>query len=161
MVVGQGPGYTAVTAGDPVTMLDLANRTDRWPMFVREVARLGVGAVFAFPLRVGGIKLGALDLYRHASEPLTAKTLTDATLLADLISYTLVDDLAADQTDRLPASTHCDVNVATDMIAARLGIPLEEAYLRLRAFAFGTGQPLRGVAQDVLRGHVDLDGAVE
>jgi hypothetical protein len=42
-----------------------------------------------------------------------------------------------------------------------MGIPLDEAFLRLRAFAFATNSPLLDVARSVLERRVDLDGASE
>jgi hypothetical protein len=37
---------------------------ERWPTFLEGAGAAGVRAVFAFPLRIGAITLGALDLYR-------------------------------------------------------------------------------------------------
>jgi glucose-6-phosphate isomerase len=40
--------------------------------------------------------------------------------------------------------------VSAEEVAAQLGIDARSAYVRLQAFAFGNGQPLRDVARDVV-----------
>jgi hypothetical protein len=162
MVLGEGPGFTAFATGDTVWASAGTRDFERWPMYANEVARLGLCAVVALPLRVGGIRIGALDLYRFEPGDVPTRAEIDATLLADLISYTLLEGLVAPEPEAVPvATTHPDVNVATGMVAARMGIPLDEAFLRLRAFAFATNSPLLDVARSVLERRVDLDGASE
>ncbi|MFG3521834.1 GAF and ANTAR domain-containing protein [Nocardia nova] len=162
MVLGEGPGFTAFGTGDTVRASAGTRDFERWPMYANEVARLGLCAVVALPLRVGGIRIGALDLYRCESGDVPTRAEIDATLLADLISYTLLEGLVAPEPEAVPvATTHPDVNVATGMVAARMGIPLDEAFLRLRAFAFATNSSLLDVARSVLERRVDLDGASE
>jgi hypothetical protein len=43
---------------------DLAAAAERWLVFAPGVAAVGVAAVFAFPVRVGRVTIGVLDLYR-------------------------------------------------------------------------------------------------
>src|SRR5579883_2280842 len=61
--LGQGPGLDAA-AGSPVLIADLAAETARWPVFAPAAAALGVRAVFALPLRIGAISVGALLAHR-------------------------------------------------------------------------------------------------
>ncbi len=163
LVVGEGPGFTAFATGRPVLVPDLTPEADQWPVFVREAALLGACAIFSFPLQVGGIRIGVLELARRESGPLPPKTSTSVVLLASLISYTLVEDLVGDDGMEVPSFTtrYRDVNVATGMIAGQLGIPIDEAFVRLRAAAFAAEQPLVDIARDVLNRHLDVDGAAE
>ncbi|WP_025351078.1 ANTAR domain-containing protein [Nocardia nova] len=162
IVVGEGPGRTAFMTGTTVWVTSEPGAFERWPMFAREADRLGIGAVVALPLRVGGIRFGSLDLYRRGPGAVPVRAEADAILLAELISYTLIEDFALREPDADPlATTHRDVNVATGMIAAQLGISLDEAFLRLRAFAFSSERPLLDVARGILERRVDLDGAAE
>src|SRR3954447_24932663 len=68
LTLGEGPCIDAVEGGGPVLVPDLTGSPDlaveRWPGFLTEAANAGVQAVFAFPLRIGAISVGALDLYR-------------------------------------------------------------------------------------------------
>ena len=75
--LGQGPCIDAYSEDRPVLEPDLARPArPRWLPFAQPVLDAGVRAVFGFPLRVGAVRLGALNLYRdqHA----------DALVLADV-----------------------------------------------------------------------------
>ena len=54
-----------------------------WPS-PRPVIDAGVRAVFGFPLRVGAVRLGALNLYRDQPGPLADEQHADALVLADV-----------------------------------------------------------------------------
>ncbi len=64
--LGEGPGIDAHTSGRPVFEPHLAEST-LWPVFAAAAEEAGMLACFAFPLSVGAIRLGALDLYRGRS----------------------------------------------------------------------------------------------
>ncbi|MFI6823741.1 hypothetical protein ACIBJE_22805 [Micromonospora sp. NPDC050187] len=66
----------------------------RWPVFAPAAVLAGVRAVFALPLRIGGIRVGVLDLYRARAGDLGAEQLADALVLADTASAVLLDDAA-------------------------------------------------------------------
>jgi GAF domain-containing protein len=51
----------------------------------------GVHAVFAFPLRVGAVRIGVLDLYRDTPGNLTAVELADAVAFADAAMQRLAE----------------------------------------------------------------------
>ncbi len=60
---GEGPCVEASRSGRPVFQPDLAETgLTRWPGFAGGILDIGVRAVFAFPLRVGAIHVGVLDL---------------------------------------------------------------------------------------------------
>src|SRR5271165_7316680 len=70
--LGEGPCMDAYRQDEVVAEPDLADPvTRRWPAFTPPVLRAGVGAVFGFPLRVGTVRLGALNLYRELPGQLT------------------------------------------------------------------------------------------
>ncbi|MFE4633535.1 hypothetical protein ACFRJ1_09140 [Streptomyces sp. NPDC056773] len=47
----------------------------RWPVFALEAVTAGAVAVFAFPLRIGGIGPGVLDLYSEVAADVVARRL--------------------------------------------------------------------------------------
>jgi hypothetical protein len=85
--LGEGVCVEAVTTGAPVMVADLhgpgAAAAGRWPAFMEGVAAAGVRAVFALPLRVGFVSVGALDLYRDVPGALTTDQLSAALTAAD------------------------------------------------------------------------------
>jgi hypothetical protein len=48
------------------------------------------------------------------------------------------------------SSDRAEVHQATGMILAQLGVPAQDAFVRLRAHAFATCRPLGEVARDVV-----------
>ncbi|WP_052710613.1 GAF domain-containing protein [Pseudofrankia sp. DC12] len=77
--LGEGPGWDAVRHRRPVLVADLAGQPERrWPMFAPAVLAAGFRAVFAFPLQIGAVRLGALDLLCGRPGPLGDDTLADA-----------------------------------------------------------------------------------
>jgi hypothetical protein len=158
--VGEGPGVDAYESGGPVLVSDLAAVGGRWPGFTG-IAAEELGAVFAFPLQEGAIRLGTLTLYRRRSGALSVEQLSDVALLAELATTALLADAGNEGGGVAPwaredATGHYDdVNVATGMLAAELRISIEDALLRLRAHAFSQNQPLLEVARAVLERRLD------
>ena len=164
--LGEGPCYDAFTGGRPVVIADinvaLSTHGARWPVFTEAVAAAGVGALFAFPLLIGAIPLGALDLYRARSEGLTAPQLRAAWKIADAAAHALLDlrsgtamDLPAEAAPA-GASYRLEVHQATGMVSVQLGVTIEEAFLRLRAYAFARERSIDDVARDVVAERLEL-----
>ena len=89
--LGEGPCVDASRTGRPVLQPDLAATAPRrWPAFAGGAWRPGVAAVFAFPLRVGAIRVGVLDLYRATPGTLTPGQLREALSFADAATLLLL-----------------------------------------------------------------------
>jgi hypothetical protein len=157
--LGEGPCVEAVRFGQPVLIPDLAETADiaidSWPAFLKGAGAAGVRAVFAFPLRIGAISVGALDLYRDRPGELTDDQLPAALMAADAAAIALMqfnvggDDALSNELD-FGASYQMQVHQATGMVQVQLGISTEEAFLMLRARAFAADRPLIDVAIDVV-----------
>lgn len=164
--LGEGPSVDAVESR-PVLAGDLAAREslDRWPVFAPAALGAGVHAAFAFPMRVGGIRLGVIDLYRARLGDLSVDQRRDALILADAARLLLLDSAAVDGGVDVGESSglrHPEVHQATGMVIAQLGVSATVALARLRAYAFSSNRRLRDVAADVvarrLRLRPDRDG---
>ena len=157
--LGEGVCVDAVQAGTPVLVGDLDEPGDivveRWPAFMEGAARAGVRAVFAFPLRIGAITVGVLDLYRDRPGDLPAGQLATALMAADAAALALLylgsgsHGAFADDMDG-HAAYQMQVHQATGMLKVQLGVTIEEAFLMLRAHAFAAGRPVAEVARDVV-----------
>lgn len=65
--LGEGPCIDSAELGRPVLQPQLElTAPSRWPGFAVGALAAGVKAVFAFPLQIGEILLGVMDLYRDA-----------------------------------------------------------------------------------------------
>jgi GAF domain-containing protein len=77
--LGEGPCVQAVSTGRPVLVSDLREvRPTRWPRFAEAANQTPARAVYSFPLRIGVINMGMLDLYRDQPGPLTDAELAGA-----------------------------------------------------------------------------------
>ncbi len=157
--LGEGPCVEAVSTGVPVLIADLLESdgaaVDRWPLFMDGARLAGVRAVFAFPLRIGAIVVGALDLYCDQPGDLDGVQLSAALMAADAAALALlhldtggVTGFADDFESR--GSYQMQVHQATGMVQVQLDVTTEEAFLMLRARAFTMGRPLAEVANDVV-----------
>jgi hypothetical protein len=116
--------------------------------------------VFAFPLRMGAIRLGVLDLYRDRVGALSDPELAEALAFADAATMLLLQLQSLDPDGGGPLGTvpvvedRAEVHQATGMVSVQAAVPLGQAIGLLQAHAFATGRPIRAVARDVLAGRV-------
>lgn len=156
---GAGPVVDAYTLGRPVLIPDLTANGARWPGFTADAIEAGAVAVFSFPLQVGGIRLGVLEIHRDSAGSLTPAQLTDALLLADAATDTIFDDLhgAAPMTLLGLVDIATEVHQATGMVSVDLEVSLSEALLRIRGHAFAHHLTLAEVARDIIERRLRLD----
>ena len=88
--IEQGPCLAAFESGVAVAIPDL-RADDRFPKFGPVATAAGLVAVFAFPLRHVGGRLGALDLYRETPGSLSDSDMAAAQTLADVAAAYLVN----------------------------------------------------------------------
>jgi diguanylate cyclase (GGDEF)-like protein len=87
--LGEGPCLAAYLTGEAISVPDLSS-TEWFPTFSPRAAEAGLAAVFAFPLHHADLQLGALDLYRDTTGPLSPDSMTAAQTLADVASAYLI-----------------------------------------------------------------------
>ena len=157
--LGEGPCVDASRTGRPVLQPDLvATGPSRWPGFTGGALDAGVRAVFAFPLRIGGIRLGVLDLYRDRSGVLSDEELAEALSFADAATTVLLQLQSTDPFTGGPlggipvVEDRAEVHQATGMVSVQAGVPLGQALALLQARAFATGQPISALGRDVVTG---------
>ena len=152
LTVGEGPGLTAVTSRAPVLIPDLAAARSRWPAFCPDAQHIGAAAVFAFPLTLGAIALGSLDCYRTTTGPLGGDHVTSGLLLAEMAFEALLSEVAGHAPDDLGwiSDIHAEVHQATGIVSYQLGVSVQAALLRIRAYAYAHERRLGDVAADVV-----------
>jgi hypothetical protein len=153
----EGPCVEASRGDRPVFHPELTVAASaRWPRYGAAARGAGVHAIFAFPLRVGAIRIGVLDLYRDTPGHLTILQLADALTFADAATVLLLYLQGHPGPDGQPSAltgpidSHAEVHQATGMMTIQLGVSITEALLRLRAHAYDTGQTVVDVAAEVV-----------
>jgi GAF domain-containing protein len=164
--LGEGPCLDAYAQDRPVLEPDLVDPvTWRWPAFSGPAVDAGVRAIFGFPLRVGEVRVGALNLYSDRPRGLTGDEHADALVLADIVAQTVL----MLQADAPPGTVSSELEAGADfqfvvhqaagMVAAQMDTPVGEALARLRAHAFASGVPLPEVARAVVARTLRFDTA--
>ncbi len=157
--LGEGPCVDASQTGRPVLQPDFPRTAPRrWPAFAGGALEAGVRALFAFPLRVGAIRVGVLDLYRDRVGPLSADDLTEALSFADAATLVLLNAQAGYPV-LVPVPVlddRAEVHQATGVVSVQAGVGLAEALVLLRARAFADHRPIGDLACDVLAGTADF-----
>jgi hypothetical protein len=159
---GEGPCVDAFATSRPVLVPDLADGAmRRWPVYAPAIHDAGVRAVFAFPLQIGAVRLGAIDVFRARSGPLSRTELGHAFTFADRVVTMLLDgqERATADADGLSDAieNRTDLYQAQGMVMVQLGVGLAEALTRIRAYAFAQDRPLGDVAKDIVARRLRFD----
>ena len=165
LTIGEGPTLDVLAGSSAIQVedLDAPGYQKRWPLFAPQAVDTGVRAVHVLPLRIGGIRCGALALYTDRPARLPGETLAEAWVFAELALEFLLDEQAGigTQNGYVPACWHfetpAEVHQATGMISVQLGISVGEAFTRLRARAFADDRPLSELAIDVVARRIRFD----
>ena len=155
--LGEGPCIDAYNTEQPVIEPNLADpMVERWVAFSTPAVEAGVLAVFGFPMRVGAIRLGALNLYRDSPGELTDEQHASALLVAEVAARAVLDMQANAPPGAYAAELEQSadfrlvVHQASGMVSVQLGVTIAEALLRLRAYAFAQNRPITEMAEDVV-----------
>lgn len=157
LTLGEGPGFTAFEARRPVLVTDLAqDPAAAWPMLAAELADRPVGALFAFPLQIGAITAGVLEMYRRQPGWFNREQLAIALQIVDVATVAMLglrpessNAVGGDQwLAHLPPDRYV-VHQATGMLIAHHRIPAAQALSRLRGYAFSSGQLIEDVARAI------------
>jgi hypothetical protein len=162
--LGEGPCWQALSLHAPVLEPDLVRSSNSaWPLAMGALRETGLGAVFAFPLVVAGIDVGAIDLYSRTPRHLTDQQVRDTTLLSMILARQVFHRavLAAEHRSEDAGSddvswSQREVHQATGMIVAQLRITPQDALLVLRGHAFASSRTVLDVATDVIDGTLDF-----
>jgi hypothetical protein len=171
---GEGPCLDAVATRDAVLAPDLDSSEERrWPAFTGAVLDEGIHAVFALPITVMSLCVGALDLFRAGPGPLAGEQLAGALIAAELASAPLLDIMATAKDAQgldddllsegeagwgsLTELDRIEVYQATGMVMAQLQVDATEALVRLRAHAIATGQTASQVSWAIVERRLVLE----
>lgn len=159
--LGEGPRWVAAHSRTPVLLPYAQSMAyERWPVFGKALGPTGVQALFVFPLVIGAIDVGVVELYSTTPGPLSDTDLTSARVLADRAAWSLLRQLlapeAADDSPPGPSGSRRVIHQATGMVLAQIGGTAADALLLLRGHAFANGQIVRETSDEVLARRLDF-----
>ncbi|HSP53637.1 MAG TPA: GAF and ANTAR domain-containing protein [Cryobacterium sp.] len=156
--LGEGPCWDALATRTPILEPNIRDRPTRvWPAFSEAIIDDDLGALFAFPLLLGPLRIGAIDLYTTRPRHLTDLDIRQASGLATVVSRLVLarairlsdGDAAGDAAARRRFSRR-EVHQATGMVLAQLGIPASDALLVIQGHAFAAGRPMQEIAEEII-----------
>ncbi len=155
--LGEGPHWEAIHTGRPVLVPDTStSEHTRWPIFDNAVEKLPIRALFSFPILLGAVTIGVVNLYRSTPRALSASEIDRAVLLASEAAgpasrqaIGAADDDHDTDSVLLPGMRR-EVHQATGMVSVQLDTTLTDAFSRLRARAYSTDRSVQQVAHDVV-----------
>ena len=123
----------------------------------------GVRGAFGFPMFVGSVCIGALNLYQERAGPLSEDQFADALAVAHVAGRMVLEwqsvageGSLARQLEHLPAN-RAVVHQASGMVSVQAAVTVEDALALLRAYAFAHNRPINEVAADVVGGSLRFE----
>jgi GAF domain-containing protein len=160
----QGPCLDCVRTGAPVSVANLADTAERWPVLAAAMTTRGVfRSVHALPLRLRGEAIGALNLFHHQPGALPEADLALGQALADVATIGILSERAIRRGEVLNEQLH-DVLSSRGLIEQAKGIvaqhgelSLNAAFDRLRCHSRNRNQRLSHVARRIVVGDLRPD----
>jgi GAF domain-containing protein len=97
---GQGPCTTAFVTNEIVASTDITS-DDRWPDLASALTASGVHAMLGVPVRLGGVPVGTLDVYRDRPQAWSDRERTAVSRYAEVVEATLAASLQAHRAGEL------------------------------------------------------------
>jgi GAF domain-containing protein len=160
--LSEGPCWDAMRSGKAVIEPDVrSNPNGSWPAFSQAISEQSIGAIYAFPLMFGPLKLGAMDLFTDTPRELSSREERQSGVLAGLISRIVLDRAIrrADEPDLLGPEDQFSrrlIHQATGMVLAQLDISAEDARLLIQGHAFARNSSMREIAEEILERRLDF-----
>ena len=161
--LGEGPSWQAVATAAVVCDVDIRTGSDpRWPMFREAVSRENVGTIYALPMVIGPLQLGAIDLYCHDSCTMDDGLLEQGESLARLVARDVFRRALRhagrdpEQPDSEPLSRRI-IHQATGMVLAQLDVSPDDATMIIQSHAYSSGRSMKDLARAIVSGDVRFE----
>ncbi|MEC5201100.1 hypothetical protein RCH21_003356 [Arthrobacter sp. PL16] len=154
--LGEGPRWEAARSRTPVFLPHARSMThEKWPVLGKALMDFDAEALFVFPLIVGAMDIGVVELYSTIPGALAGADVVTARVLADKAAWSLLrrilaPDVEQDSTGGGLSASRREIHQATGMVLAQTGGTAAEALLLLRGHAFANGQSVHETSNEVL-----------
>lgn len=153
--VGHGPCVDALVL-DRITETPDLGADERWPQLGPELPRAGVRAVLGVPVRLSGVAVGALNVYRHEPHVWDKSEIAALSSYGGLIEGVLLTALQAHQRNQLAEQlqhaldNRVVIDRAVGVVMAREQVDPVTAFNRLRTRARSAERKIVDVAEELL-----------
>ena len=157
----EGPCLDAFHTGERVSHERLTAGAGRWPRFATVAVDAGFQSVFALPMRLRDVTIGALNLFNVEDTPMHEDDVVVARAFADLATISVLQQRAVADSQRLneqlttALTSRVLIEQAKGVVFERAGVDMSEAFSRLRSYARNHNMRLTDVAQAAIDGALD------
>ncbi|PRZ32747.1 ANTAR domain-containing protein [Antricoccus suffuscus] len=162
----EGPCVDCFRGGKQIAEPDLRAAVSAWPRFVPVAREVGFAAVQAFPLRLRGEVIGALNLFSNSPIAFSEDDQQVAQALADVATIAILSERALHDRELLVAQLEGALNSrivieqAKGVLAEAVGLDVDAAFAHLRRAARSSRRRLVEVATDLVDGRLDPSAVV-
>jgi transcriptional regulator with GAF, ATPase, and Fis domain len=163
----EGPCLDCYRTGQVVTMADTASAgaAAQWPRFATAAREVGFAGVHAIPMRLRDQVIGTLNLFRTAPDGLDPAQARAARALVDVATIGILQERAVREREvvagqlQVALNSRVVIEQAKGIMAERLKVAPDAAFMLLRRYARDHNRPLTELAGDVIRGTAPIDGS--
>jgi GAF domain-containing protein len=156
----EGPCLDSYRTGQPVIVPDIADgqATARWPKFAPAAHEMGFAAVHAIPMRLRDQVIGTLNLFGSAPHGLDPAVARAARALVDIATIGILQERASREQGivagqlQVALNSRVIIEQAKGILAERLHVTPDHAFLILRDYSRNNNRPLTQLAGDVITG---------
>lgn len=156
----EGPCLDCYRTGQPVNVRDIgaSDAAARWPKFAAAARDMGFAAVHAIPMRLRDQVIGTLNLFGSAPDGLDSAVARAARALVDIATIGILQERATREHELVAGQLQVALNSrviieqAKGIIAERLQVTPDQAFVMLRAYSRNNNHPLTQLAGEVIRG---------
>jgi GAF domain-containing protein len=162
----EGPCVDCYRTGEVVVIGDTGSgqAAARWPGFAVAARRAGFAGVHAIPMRLRDEVIGTLNLFRAAPGGLDQAAARVARALVDVATIGILQERAVRERAvvagqlQVALNSRVVIEQAKGILAERLKVAPDAAFMLLRRYARDHNRPLTELAGDVIRGTAPIDG---
>ncbi|MEF2977636.1 GAF and ANTAR domain-containing protein [Subtercola sp. YIM 133946] len=155
---GTGPCVEAYLSGTVVSVTDIADVEERWPVFAAGARQLGYASSHSVPLRLRDSTLGALNVFRDRPGTLSDDDIVAAKALADVATIGILQERAIRRADiareqlQHALDSRVIIEQAKGVLAQSHNVDMDAAFKLLRQTSRNSGTPIGVTAHAVVDG---------
>lgn len=163
----EGPCQDCFATGQPVSVVDLEDECDRWPLFTPKALAIGFRSVQAVPLRLRGTVLGAMNLFLTDTGGITSEGLSVVQAMADVATIGLLQQRELHRVHTVEGqlqhalNSRISIEQAKGIISERLHTTTDTAFDLMRKYSRDNNAKLSVVSREVVEGTISAEHLTE
>lgn len=159
----EGPWQDCTRSGEQITVPNLTEERERWPLYVAEACKAGFASVHTLPLRRRAALIGSVTLLRNEPGELEKSALRLAQAMADVATIGILGARALRREKALSEQlqhaldTRVIVEQAKGVLAERYGLNTTAAFATLRSYARSHNTKVIELASSIVDGEFNTD----